>query len=401
MNGSAPAAAPPATPHATPHAAPPARDWSQLRERSNLRALTVMRWIATLLGRRVARLVLHPITLYYMLSGGAAGRASAQYLQRLWGRPPRWRERYRHVHHFAATVLDRVYLLQDRHDDFDVRVAGGEHYDAVAHDGGGVLFVGAHLGSFEALRALGKYRRSLRVAMVMYEENARLINATLRAVAPHAELHVIALGRLDAMLGLRDWLDDGGVAGLLADRIPPGPRPAVHAMSTSPTTSAPAAASTAARAGLSARDDTVVLPFLGQPAAFHDGAFRLAAVLRRPMVFMAGLYRGGNRYDLVFLPVADFSSRVRGPGAGAALDRSIRQAMERYVAILESICREAPYNWFNFYDFWALEGTPGTGGPPAGTVPDTVSAGVPVPVPGATPRDAAALPAECPRDVHA
>jgi predicted LPLAT superfamily acyltransferase len=157
------------------------------------------------------------------------------------------------------------------------------------------------------------------------------------------------------MLGLRDWLDGGGVAGLLADRIPPGPRPA-------------------------ARDGTVVLPFLGRPAAFHDGAFRLAAVLRRPMVFMAGLYRGGNRYDLVFLPVADFSTRVRGPGAAAVLDRSIRQAMERYVTILESICREAPYNWFNFYDFWAPEGAPAPD--PAGAI-------------GAT--DAA----ECPRDVHA
>ncbi len=27
--------------------------------------------------------------------------------------------------------------------------------------------------------------------------------------------------------------------------------------------------------------------------------------------------------------------------------------MERYVAMLEALCREAPYNWFNFYDFWA------------------------------------------------
>jgi predicted LPLAT superfamily acyltransferase len=23
------------------------------------------------------------------------------------------------------------------------------------------------------------------------------------------------------------------------------------------------------------------------------------------------------------------------------------------VATLETLCRELPYNWFNFYDFWA------------------------------------------------
>jgi predicted LPLAT superfamily acyltransferase len=27
--------------------------------------------------------------------------------------------------------------------------------------------------------------------------------------------------------------------------------------------------------------------------------------------------------------------------------------MQRYVTRLEFHCRRAPYNWFNFYDFWA------------------------------------------------
>ena len=175
-----------------------ARHWSALGERSNLLALTLMRWIATALGRPVARLVLHPVTLYFVLFDRAATHASAQYLAQLHGRRSRWLERYRHLLTFAATVLDRIYLLQGRYERFEVSARGAEHYDAVAAaDGGGVLFVGAHLGSFEALRALGKYRRSLRVAMVMYEENARLITAALKAVAPDAELKVIGLGRVD------------------------------------------------------------------------------------------------------------------------------------------------------------------------------------------------------------
>jgi len=315
-----------ADPNGPAQAAPAAHEWTELRERGSVVALTLMRWIATALGRRCARLILHPTTLYYLLADRAVTRASADYLARLWGRPPRWIERYRHLHCFAATVLDRVYLLQDRHDEFDVTAIGGEHYDAVAADGG-VLFVGAHVGSFEALRALGRYRRSLRVAMVMYEENARQISAVLKAVAPRAEVHVIRLGRLDAMLELRDWLDEGGVAGLLADRGLPG-----------------------ARTGGGARGETVMLPFLGSPAAFQDGVFRLAAVLRRPVLFMAGIYRGGNRYELRFLPVADFSVRAGG-AEGTRL--AIRAALERYVAILETLCRDAPFNWFNFYDFWA------------------------------------------------
>jgi hypothetical protein len=300
------------------------------RERASLRALSLMRWIATTLGRPVARLVLHPISLYFLLFQGSAVRGSTRYLTQVFGRPPRWIERYRHVHAFASTVLDRVYLLQGRFSSFDIRVSGGKHYEAVAGDGRGVLFLGAHLGSFEVLRVLGEERRQLRVAMVMYEQNARRINATLRAIAPELELKVIALGRLESMLELRDWLDSGASAGLLADRIAP------------------------AQLG-GPRDTTVVLPFLGRPAVFSDGAFRLAALLRRPMVFMVGLYLGGNRYDLRFLSVADFRERTRGPGAPAALEAAVRAAMLRYIEILESLCREAPYNWFNFFDFWATD----------------------------------------------
>ena len=74
---------------------------------------------------------------------------------------------------------------------------------------------------------------------------------------------------------------------------------------------------------------------------------------------MAGLYRGGRDYDLRFVELADFTHL---PGAGAASagerDAAVRAAMQRYVSTLEDLCREAPYNWFNFYDFWADADTP-------------------------------------------
>jgi predicted LPLAT superfamily acyltransferase len=31
----------------------------------------------------------------------------------------------------------------------------------------------------------------------------------------------------------------------------------------------------------------------------------------------------------------------------------MRQWLQAYVARLEHYCRLSPYNWFNFYDFWA------------------------------------------------
>jgi hypothetical protein len=78
---------------------------------------------------------------------------------------------------------------------------------------------------------------------------------------------------------------------------------------------------------------------------------RLAAVLRRPVVFMAGLYLGGNRYEVRFEPLADFSALPEGGRAGR--DALVHEAIERYARCLERNARRAPYNWFNFHDFWA------------------------------------------------
>ena len=306
----------------TPTGPVPAAAWAGQPERSNLTLLRAMRTIALGAGRTASRLLLHPIVAYFLLSDGRTRRQSARYLERALGRPARWRDVYRHLYTFAATLLDRVYLLQGQFDRFEVEASGVETIMQPFARGDGVLAFGAHLGSFEALRMIGR-DKGLRIAMVMVEEHSRLINETLAAIAPNADLHTIGLGRVDAMLALSTWLDDGGVAGMLADRTLPGP---------------------------SNRSRSHRIEFLGAPALFADGPFRLAAMLRRKVVFMAGLHGGANRYALRFAELADFSGIAPG-----GRDAAIRAALERYVATLETLCREAPYNWFNFYDFWATD----------------------------------------------
>jgi predicted LPLAT superfamily acyltransferase len=98
-----------------------------------------------------------------------------------------------------------------------------------------------------------------------------------------------------------------------------------------------------------------MLPFLGRPAGFTDGPLRLAQLLRRRVVFMVGLYRGGRRYQVRFEELADFSAPPADP---AERERRLQAALAAYVARLESLVREAPYNWFNFYDYWQEDAIP-------------------------------------------
>lgn len=295
---------------------PTEADWLRQQERSNLAILKLMVWISLTFGRAIGRIVLYGIAGYFVLFSPKARRFSRAYLNRALGRWSEWTDGFRHVFSFASTIHDRIYLLNDRFDLFDIEVIGAEAVTEAARTHPGALLIGAHLGSFEVLRAVGRGREGLKVAILMYEENARKLNATLEAINPAASQDVIPLGRMDSMLQARDKLDAGYAVGMLADR--------------------------------SLVDDaTVDCTFLGETAPFPLGPWRMAAMLRRPVFFMTGLYLGGNRYRLHFEPLADFTHTPR-----QERDAAIRVAMQRYADRLTHYCRSAPYNWFNFFDFW-------------------------------------------------
>jgi len=300
--------------------------WAARRERGNLLALRFMAWVAVALGRPVARLLLHPITGYFLLFGTEARRHSARYLGRVMagpaGRPVTWRDQYRHFHTFASTVLDRLYFVRGRFGDFDITMRGDAGCEDTIATGRGGFLIGAHLGSFESLHAAGKSFPGMRVTMVMYPDNAQKIHGVLQAVAPDFKLAVIAIGNPGSTLAIRDALDAGHLVGLLGDRY---------------------------LSADSARSPGIEIPFLGVPTLFSEGPLRLALLLRRRVIFMVGLFLGGRRYDVRFETLADFRDPPKDPAAREAL---VRQALHDYVARLEALCREAPYNWFNFYDYW-------------------------------------------------
>ncbi len=294
--------------------------WSRRRERGSLLLLRLMALFSKRMGRRAGRTVLYLIATYFFLFAPRARRASLDYLRRVLGRRPRASERFRQVMSFATTIHDRVYLLNGRFDLFDFEVVGEEEMREHLRAGGGAFLLGAHLGSFEATRAIGWRRPVTRVVMMMYEHNAHKINAALTAINPAATADVVTLSDNPlAMLKVQDLLAEGAFVGMLADRTP-------------------------------GEERTETVTFLGGAARFPTGPWRIAALLGRPTFLMLGLYLGGNRYRVVFEPLADFTTVTRSEREAA-----IRAAIARYAGRLEHYCREHPDNWFNFFEFWARE----------------------------------------------
>ena len=311
----------PAEPVAGPRAS--GAQWAQEPERGSPTLLRMAMWVALRLGRPPARCSLYLIAAYFFAFAPTVRRSARQYLRRALGREPTARDRFRQVFAFASTILDRLYLVRGRFALLEVTAEGEELMHAAVARGRGALLLGAHLGSFEMMSAVGRRQPGVRVAVAMYEDNANRLRALFGAGNQGNAPEIIPLGHLEAMLRIRDCLNEGTFVGMLADRTF-GESPAQ------------------------------VVSFLGAPALFPSGPMRAAAALRCEAIFITCLYRGGNRYHVVFRQLADFSH----PCAGGR-EAAVREAIERYVALVEEYCRSDPWNWFNFYDFW--HGAPAAG----------------------------------------
>jgi predicted LPLAT superfamily acyltransferase len=299
--------------------------WASAPERGSTTVASIMIFLSLTLGRRAARCLVYGIAVYFFVFAPRARRHAREYLRRALGREPRARDLFRQVFTFAVTILDRLYLARERYELFAITIEGEPLMRSILARGSGAFLLGAHLGSFAIISAVGRRQPGLRVAMAMYEDTASKLNMLAAAATPASAPEIIPLGHLEAMLRIRECLEAGSFVGMLADRTI-GEAPAQR------------------------------VSFLGRPALFPSGPMRAAAALKRPVLFMTGLYRGANRYHVVFREVADFSAVPR-----AGREAQVQEAIRRYVALLEEYCGSDPYNWFNFYDFWhdAAGGTSG------------------------------------------
>jgi predicted LPLAT superfamily acyltransferase len=288
----------------------------QQRERGSRIASRFMIWIALSVGRPAARALLYPICVYYLVCSRQASQALRPYLIRALRRPISWRDLYRQYHRFAATLLDRVYLLAGQNSRFDIDIRGLDLLkDRVAH-GRGCLLLGSHLGSFDIVRAIGLTRQDVEIKVLMYEQHTPMLRDLFRDLNPAFADSVIQAGSPNTMLQVKECLDRGGMVGILADR-------------------------------LVKQDQTTSCTFFGKLARFPAGTMWLASILQVPVILFFGLYRGGNRYEIHFELFAEEITIDR-----RHRDQEVQQWTQRYVERLESHCRLAADNWFNFYDFW-------------------------------------------------
>lgn len=302
--------------------------WSTVAERGSVWGMRVTAWIYRRVGYHVATALVIVVVTYFFLTDRRGRAASLRYLGRVYahpdgarmlGRQPTLRHCFRHYVQFGLAGIDRLRVAMGSATDIDFIVHGEEALAHLVQRGEGAVLVGAHLGSFDALRVLAE-RAQVPVNIVMSTRHAARLTSVLRRAESAATIRVfdVDFAAPQTVFALRACVARGEFVAILADRVGPG----AHAR-------------------------PVRVPFLGADAPFPRGPFVLAAVLQCTIILLIGVRRGPRCYEI-------FVERLRDPADGTPAGRRawVRATIADYARGLESHCLRAPYQWFNFFDFW-------------------------------------------------
>lgn len=306
-------------------------DWATEMESGSVRQLRLMRWLALRAPNILTNAVLWSIALVYAVqTNRPSTRASSLYLHRVLKKAPGLRERHIHALTFAHVFLDRARLLSRGPDEFQIDAEGQEMIKHQLKTGHGGVLLGAHFGSFEAMRSFDSTLPELRVRYLMFPDHAPTSTALLNELNTVTASRVISLANgPQAMLEVHEALDKGEFVAFLGDRQP----------------------------GNSPRSQLAV-PFLGGSINLPTSPYIAAIAARVPLYMCVAPRLGKDRYAISFYELYDGSPIPRTERK----DR-IAALANAFASHLEGLCHRHPYNWFNFYDIWSEPGSLPGGGP--------------------------------------
>jgi predicted LPLAT superfamily acyltransferase len=305
----------------------PSRHWAQIDEISFVAGIRLLFWLGRALGRWPFRVVLYPVLLWYVIAKPWARAASKDYLSRLAKCDANTAvdggivSVLRHFASFGECILDKLLLWCGLFDVALVELHGAEPIAELIADKRGALLICCHLGNLELCRVMSRRQPGLKLTVLLHTKHATRFNRLLAQVNPDSQIDIMEVTELTpaAAALMKDKIERGEFIAIAGDRIPVTAPPRV-----------------------------AMAPFLGAPAPFPIGPYVLASLFQCPVYLIFSL-RTRRGWEIHFERFRE-SIRLPRKARAAALD----DLAGAYAQRLESYCKKAPLQWFNFYDFWQV-----------------------------------------------
>ena len=304
--------------------------WSSFQEAGTLFGLRFLWLIHKVLGRKVVSLLLLPTVVYFVLFRSASRRASRDFLLNhyeqypdYWNHKPNYLDTAKHFRQFAETVVDKLTAWFVEIDADEFKIKHPEKVHALLEDSRGQLIIGSHMGNLEYCRGFMHRYKDKVINVLLHDRHSQNYTKVMTQLNPDSRLNIYQVDdfNIDTILSFKAKVDAGEWLFIAGDRIP-----------------------------LTGLERTAEVDFMGRKAALPIGPYMLAKALACPVKLMFSYKDYSVKSAPIHFDVIEFSEQV-------SFDRKTRQQdiqkyAQRFATELEKQCAIAPFQWFNFYDFW-------------------------------------------------
>jgi len=291
----------------------------------------------------ILRIIAFPVGFFYFLFSKKARTESARYLQK--AAPfvtqqdiaKKCRSPFgplRHIVSFSLALVEKLQAwggkfqfnnIHFQNDDVDKLINELEN-------GKGVFLITSHIGNIELLRGLASLNRTgisrrTPVTAVIDTKVSENFTRMLKELNPQSGFDIINAGEIGPY-----------TAGILEDKLAAGEMVTIAGD----------------RTGANGKGNNLLIPFLGEEAPFSQGIFYLAALMKAPVYFVFAVRRG----DLSILPEYDMHVHKNTIPLECSRKERLNQSSllaRSFAGLLESYCKQNPFQWYNFYNFWSKE----------------------------------------------
>jgi len=293
----------------------------------------------------ILRVIAFPVGFFYFLFSKRARIESGRFLQK--AAPfveesktaKRCRSPFgplRHIVSFSLTLVEKIQSWGGKFKFKNIHFQDDDVEELIREleNGKGVFLITSHLGNIDLLRGLARLNRtgvSRKTPMIAVIDTKISDNFSrmLKELNPQSSFDILNAAEIGphTAIMLEDQLASGTMMTIAGDR-------------------------TAANSG--GKGKKLMIPFLGEDAPFSSGIFYLAVLMKAPVYFVFALRRG----DLSMKP--EYDMHVHKSTLSFECSRKERLAQSSLLAnsfasLLENYCKKNPFQWYNFYDFWAKE----------------------------------------------
>lgn len=257
---------------------------------------------------RLAYFILRLIIPFRMLFARKGCNAIYSFFRKRLGYSP-WHSfvaTYKNHYLFGQTLLDKFAVFACKRNFFEFEIEGQELFSEAIEKDSGMLFAGAHVGSFEIL---GYFLNtdSKPINALIFGGEAAVMQTNRGKVFQTQNVNLIPVADdMSHIFALSNAARRGEIISILCDRFTGG-------------------------------NKSVEVNFMETKVQIPSGAFIIANSYGLSVLSVFVLKHSTIKYNVII-------NKVEGA--------SVKELAEQYALSLEQIVRQCPNQWFNFYDFF-------------------------------------------------